>query len=165
MGIDSWPSSGEPTEKPEEAKNGEQRLAELEARYRKLYDWAKNQEFVTVFRAEGDPDWQTKRSTDPQLTGSWYTEHFSEIERRYKPELTVQSGKPPRVFALITTKSTLESRDAIDRGLGEINIINEELRAGRQEVHEESDARVPNLENFLDQFGFVREYKTLKGQE
>ena len=139
-----------------------QRLAELELRYKKLYDWAKSQEFVTVYRAEGDPSWKVDRSLSAQLVGTWYTDRYSLIKARYKPEIESLSGLPARVFSLIIPKSLLESREAIDRGMSQVNVLNEELRAGRQEISNPSQSVQPSLDSYLGQFSFVREYKTLK---
>lgn len=139
------------------------RLAELEGRYKKLHDWASSQgEFVTVYRVEGDPSWKVDRSMSQQLVGTWYTDRWSQVVARYKPEIERNSGMPARVFALIVTKSLLDEREAMDKGMDQVNVINEELRTGRQEITDPSEATTPSLETYLEQFAFVREYKVLK---
>ena len=148
---------------PEEASE-RQRRDELEVRFKKLHDWAQDQEFVTVYRAEGDPSWKVDRSLSAQLVGTWYTDRYEMIEGRYKPEIENNSGMPARVFALIIPKSLLESREAIDRGMNQVNVLNEELRAGRQEISNPSQSTPSSLANYLDQFDFVREYRILKAK-
>ena len=142
----------------------DENLADLEARYRKLYEWAKAQEFVTVYRAEGDPNWKVDRSMSAQLIGTWYTDRYGMIEHRYKPEIESNSGLPAKVFALIIPKSLLDGRDAIDKGMNQVNVLSDELRAGRQEITDDAQAVQPNLENYLNQFAFVREYKKMTAQ-
>ncbi len=86
------------------------------------------------------------------------------IESRYKPEIERASGKPAQVFALIIPKSSLDAREAIDKGMWQINVLNPELLSGRQKINDPSEATEPNLENYLDQFPFVKEYRKLKGE-
>lgn len=139
------------------------RLAELEGRYKKLYDYASSRgEFVTVYRVEGDPSWKVDRSMSKQLVGTWYTDRWSQVHARYKPEIERNSGMPARIFALILPKSILDEREAMDKGMDQVIVINEELRAGRQEITDPSEATTPSLDGYLDQFAFVREYRTLK---
>ena len=139
------------------------RLAELEARYEKLRRWAEEQGgFVTVYRVEGDPSWNVDRSMSPQLVGTWYTDRWSQVVARYKPEIERNSGMPAKVFALIIPHSSLDGREAMDRGMDQVNVLSEQLRAGRQEITDPSEATPPSLESYLDQFTFVREYRTLK---
>lgn len=139
------------------------RLAELDGRYKKLYDWASSQgEFVTVYRVEGDPSWKVDRSMSQQLVGTWYTDRWSQVVARYKPEIERNSGMPAKVFALVVPKSLLDGREAMDRGMDQLNVINEELRAGRQEITDPSEATAPSLDGYLDQFAFVKEYKALR---
>lgn len=141
------------------------RLVELEGRYKKLYDWASSQsEFVTVYRVEGDPSWKVDRSMSQQLVGTWYTDRWSQVVARYKPEIERNSGMPAKVFALVVPKSLLDGREAMDRGMDQVNVINEELRAGRQEITDTSEAIPPSLETYLEQFAFVREYRDLKAK-
>lgn len=137
------------------------RLQELEARYLKLYDFAKDQKFVIVYRAEGDQSWQVDRSGSSQLQGTWYTERYDLIERRYKPEIEDLSGMPAKVYGVIVPKSLLDDRDPMDKGMVQVNVINEDLRGGRKEVHS-PDTNEPELEDYLNQFAFVREYRELK---
>ena len=140
-----------------------EKLRELEARYNKLLDWANDQGgFVTVYRVEGDPSWKVDRSMSAQLVGTWYTDRWSQVTARYKPEIERNSGMPARIYALVIPKSLLDSRDGIDKGMDQVNILNEELRAGRQEIVDPSEATRPSLETYLDQFAFVREYRQLK---
>lgn len=140
-----------------------ERLAELEARYKKLYDWASTQgEFVTVYRAEGDLSWKVDRSFSAQLVGTWYTDRWSQVVSGHKPNIERNSGKPAKIFALIIAKSVLENREAMDKGMAQVNVINEELRAGRQEITDPSEATTPSLDGYLGQFAFVKEYKALK---
>jgi hypothetical protein len=141
-----------------------ERLKELEARYNKLYGWAKDQEFVTVYRVEGDPSWKVDRSMSAQLVGTWYTDRWSQVVARYKPEIERNSGMPTKIFALVIPKSLLESREGMDKGMDQVNVINEDLRAGRQEIIDPSEATPPSLESYLEQFAFVREYQQLKSR-
>ncbi|KKW32715.1 MAG: hypothetical protein UY76_C0019G0025, partial [Candidatus Uhrbacteria bacterium GW2011_GWA2_52_8d] len=120
--------------------------------------------FVTVYRVEGDPSWNVDRSMSQQLVGTWYTDRWDMVGARYKPEIERNSGMPARIFALVIPKSSLDSREAMDKGMNQVNVINEELRAGRQEITDPSEATSPALETYLNQFAFVREYRALKSK-
>ncbi|HLD21060.1 MAG TPA: hypothetical protein VJB64_03105 [Patescibacteria group bacterium] len=142
-----------------------ERMVELETRYETLVAWAKEQGgFVTVYRVEGDPSWNVDRSMSQQLVGTWYTDRWSQVVARYKPEIERNSGMSARIFALVIPKSLLDTREEMDRGMDQVNVINEELRAGRQEIADPSEATAPSLEAYLDQFAFVREYRALKSK-
>jgi hypothetical protein len=134
---------------------------ELKQRYLKLYDWAKNQKFVIVYRAEGDPNWNISRSASTQHVGTWYTPSFSSV-LKYKSEIENLSEIPAKIYALIIPDSSLKSRDEIDKGMNQVNVPNQELRAGRIEIHDPTEIKEPSMENYLNQFEFIKEYKNLE---
>ncbi|MBI5654854.1 hypothetical protein HZC53_04360 [Candidatus Uhrbacteria bacterium] len=133
-----------------------QHLHELEEKYSKLLNWAKDQTFVTVYRVEGE--WIPEYSRTPDQTGWWYTTKWSQISSRYKHEIQGDH----KIFALIIPESILEKETAWENALGEVRVPNEELREGRQEITDPTQAVEPTLENYMNQFAFVREYKRLK---
>lgn len=138
------------------------RFKELESRYLTLYNWAKDQEFAVVYRAEGDPSWNVDRSGGAaQLQGTWYTERF-ELIGGIKSNIETMSGMPAKVYSLVVPKSLLDSRDPMTKGMSEVNVLNQDLLAGKREISQPEDAGEPTLDIYLNQFDFVREYKNLQ---
>ena len=135
-------------------------LQELETRYFELYNWAKDQKFVTVYRAEGDPSWSVDRSGSSQLKGTWYTERFEKIAG-LKKNIEEMSGMPAKIYSLVIPKSLLDSRDSLSKGMDEVNVLNQDLLLGKKEVVQ-SDKEEPTLDTYLDQFDFIKKYRQLK---
>ncbi len=135
-------------------------LEELYIRYSKLYLWAKEQKFTTVYRAEWPHDTQTKRSWNNQhLVWTWYTDRIWLITSRYQREIFHVTGVAAKVYALIIPKSSLDERDSMDKWFNQINIHNIELREGREEITWNfSQAKEANLKNYLLQFKFINRY-------
>ncbi len=136
---------------------------ELERRYQALYAYAKAQTFVIVYRVEGDSSWNVDRSGgNTQFQGTWYTDRFEGIAGIQK-NIENMSGMPTKMYSLVIPKALLDERDALSKGMNEVNVMNADLRAGRKEIVE-PDARsvAPSLDEYMNQFIFVREYLDLK---
>lgn len=142
---------------------GNGQFESLEQRYRALYDWAKDQTFVVVYRTEGDSSWNVDRSGGAaQLQGTWYTDRFEKIAGVQK-NIEEMSGMPAKTYSLVIPKALLDDRDAMTKGMDEVNVVNADLRAGRKEIAEpEVRTSVPTLDEYMNQFAFVREYLDLK---
>ena len=139
------------------------RFEELERRYKALYDYAKDQQFVVVYRTEGDSSWTVDRSgVAARLQGTWYTDRFAKIAG-LKRNIEEMSGMPAKVYSLIVPKSLLDSRDPMMKGMDEVNVLSQDLLGGRKEMLVlEENMEEPTLEEYLNQSAFVREYLGLK---
>lgn len=142
------------------------RFNELQQRYEKLVAWAKDQTFVTVFRAEGPMDPNLQRTTIGQETsatqvGTWFSPSYDFVVKHYGP-MVENSGNKARVFSLVVPQSLLDERDAIAKGMNEVNVLNRDLLEGKKEISSSEEALQPTIENYLHQFSFVREFDDLK---
>jgi hypothetical protein len=144
--------------------NEQERLKELQGKFEKLYSWAKDQTFVTVYRAEGTHDQKLQRSAigsdGGNAVGTWFTPSYEFATKRFKP-LVEQGGGQARIIAVTIAQADLDGRDSIQKGMQEVNVINKDILASAEDVASEKTVE-PTLENFLQQFAFVREYESLK---
>lgn len=141
---------------------------EMENKYTKLLTFLNSvDQFIWVYRAEGDKNLQSGNKYNPQLQGSWYTESWAQIQGTHKPKLkTKMNGKEPKIYALLIPKIMLDSRTILQKGNQELNIINPELSEGRIELTDSVNLIKNNFpkatrETYLNQFKFVKEYSEM----
>lgn len=141
-----------------------ERFKELEQRYNTLYAWAKDQSFTIVYRAEGPHKPELQKSEiggESTWAGTWFTPSYDFAFKHYKPVIE-QNGEGAVIRALIIPQSLLDDRDATQKGMNEVSVINKDLLAGCKTISSPQEMLAPTLDNYLDQFSFVREYKDLK---
>ncbi|TSC64846.1 MAG: hypothetical protein CEO22_687 [Candidatus Berkelbacteria bacterium Gr01-1014_85] len=161
------PAEATPVENEQTSEKEKHRYEELKNEYQKLYDYAKDQSFTVVYRAEGSQEVNSdsvhgaNMSGSRQLIGSWYTENYYLAANDHKDAAVFYTDGSADVYALIIPSEMLEIRDFIAKGKQEINVMSHELREGRVKIANESDSPVPTLDNYLRQFAFVREYYEL----
>jgi len=143
------------------------RFLELKQRYEELYDWAKDQEFTVVYRAEGHKNLELEnsqghgRSRSAEMVGSWYSTNYYLTSTEHKLAAEDYTNGEASVYALIVPQSLLDVRNDMAKGKQEVNVMSEDLREGKIEINDEAQSPEPNLENYLNQFSFVKEYRQL----
>jgi hypothetical protein len=142
-------------------ENSELPKSELMQKILRLINYAEQQdEFVIVYRGEGEMDDHSNRSPNgTHFIGTWYTESFQKAEDFKK--LAGKSSQNTRILALLIPTSLLDSREVLDKGLQQINIMNPDLRESAVEVTSQQSAKLKirlTKEFYLMQFKYYRDY-------
>ncbi len=127
---------------------------------KRVEEYAKREgtEFVWVYRGEGEHYAKQESLLNRHLKGTWYTEYFDKA-LGFKEQAIEKGNLNAKVLAVITTRQLLESRDSMAKGMGEINILTENIQP--REVDREIE-EAPTKDDYLNQFKGYSEYREEK---
>ena len=112
--------------------------------------------FVRVYRAEGDKTKPHIKQSNPTLVGTWYTPSFNNAVRIKNSE--VRSNPDMKIISVVIPQSVLEESNGLAKGDNEVNVINKEYFEMGQ-LCEEEIVGTPNIEEYLNQFAFIKDLK------